>query len=152
MQYAPRRRHGAARDVHARVGARALAPRRQVGFPPGVTDFILFLHVLAAFMLVATVVMSSAIALGAAAPARVAWISDRLWDVGGIGTLVLGIYLAVDIDGYDLLDGWILAAIVLWVVATFLALRAREQLVPWHWLRSLVVLLLLIDMIWKPGA
>ena len=116
------------------------------------TEFILFLHVLSAFMLGATVVFGSAVVLGAAIPERAAWISDRLWDVGGIGTLVFGIWLAIDIDGYEVWDGWVLAAIVLWALASGAAMRARTERVPWHWIQSGLVVLLLIDMIWKPGA
>jgi hypothetical protein len=115
-----------------------------------VTDFILFLHVLTAFMLAATTVLMSAPALGAAVPDRTVRVANVLWDVGGIGTLIFGVWLAI--DEYDLLDGWIIAAIVLWLVATGLGQRAKEELLPWHWLRAAVVVLLLIDMVWKPGA
>ena len=113
-------------------------------------DFVLFLHVLAAFMLAATVVMTSAVVLGAVVPERTVRLSNLLWDVGGIGTLVFGLWLAI--DEYDIFDGWIIAALVLWAIATELGRRAREQPTPWHWLRALVVVLLLIDMVWKPGA
>jgi hypothetical protein len=41
-----------------------------------------------------------------------------LWDLGGLATLVLGIWLAIYVDGYEVWDGWIIAAIVLWLVAT----------------------------------
>ena len=81
-------------------------------------DWLLFLHVLAAFLLVATVVIFSAFALGAAADSRVLAVGNVLWGVGGLGTLVFGIWLAIYLDGYDLLDGWILAALVLWAGAT----------------------------------
>jgi hypothetical protein len=117
-----------------------------------VTDFILFLHVLAAFMLAATVVLSSAVALGAAVPDRTVRLSNVLWDVGGIGTIVFGIWLAIDVDTYDIFDGWIIAAVVLWGIATEMGRRAQEQLLPWHWIRSLLVVLILVDMVWKPGA
>ena len=113
-------------------------------------DFILFLHVLSAFMLAATVVMSSAVVLGAATPDRTIRLSNLLWDIGGIGTLVFGIWLAI--DEYDIFDGWIIAGIVLWAIATEFGRRAREDLTPWHWLRAAVVVLLLIDMVFKPGA
>ena len=112
--------------------------------------FVLFLHVLAAFMLAGTTVMASAVALGATAPERTLRVADALWNVGGIATLVFGIWLAL--DEYSLLDGWILAGIVLWALATEAGRRANEQVLPWHWVRALLVVLLLIDMIWKPGA
>lgn len=126
-----------------------------------VADTLLFLHVLAAFLLFSTVVMLSGVALGTAAPARTVSIANVLWDVGGIGTLVFGIWLTFvdDVGDYALLDFWIIAAIVLWLIATELGRRARgavdegrDRFAKWHWLRTAVVVLLLADMIFKPGA
>jgi hypothetical protein len=136
-----------------------------------VYDWLLFLHVLAAFMLVVTVVIFSAFALGAASDSRVLGVANVMWGVGGLGTLILGIWLALYVDAYEIWDGWIIAAIVLWAIATELGRRAQlgfapqaageggaataivpQQAVLMHWLRSLVVLLLLIVMIYKPGA
>ena len=77
---------------------------------------------------------------------------------------MLGIWLALDVDGYEIWDGWILGAIVLWAVATETGRRARRRarrprappLAPaptiWHWLRTLLVIALLVVMVWKPGA
>ena len=115
-----------------------------------VIELVLFLHVLMAFLLAATSVMGSAVVLGAAVPDTTVRLSNLLWDVGGIGTLVFGVWLAL--DEYSLLDGWILAAFVLWAAAFELGRRARAEPLPWHWLRVLVVVLLLADMVWKPGA
>jgi len=122
-----------------------------------VTDTLLFLHVLSAFLLMSTVVMLSSVALGVAAPSRTVSIANVFWDVGGIGTLVFGLWLAIDVDGIDVLDFWVIAAIVLWAIATELGRRARDAVgeggfAQWHWLRAAVVLLLLADMIFKPGA
>jgi hypothetical protein len=123
-------------------------------------DFLLFVHVLSAFLLAGTVVIYSAVALGAEVNQRIAWVGDRFWDVGGLGTLVFGVWLAIYVDGYEVWDGWVIAALVLWAAATGLGIRAREQLAgsgaerstTFHWLSALVVVLLLADMIWKPGA
>ncbi len=125
-------------------------------------DWLLFLHVLAAFMLASTVVTFSAVVLGAPAGNRAVALADVLWNVGGLGTLVFGIWLAIDVDGYEVWDGWILGAIVLWAVATEAGRRARVELTPegaaagqaafWHWSRTVLVLALLVVMIWKPGA
>ena len=120
-----------------------------------VTATLLFLHVLAAFLLMATVVMLSGVALGAAAPRRTVSLANVLWDVGGFGTLVFGVWLAL--KDYDILEFWIVAAIVLWAVAAELGRRARNSIgepgfAQWHWLRAAVVVLLLADMIFKPGA
>jgi drug/metabolite transporter (DMT)-like permease len=84
---------------------------------------------------------------------------------------VLGIWLAIYVDGYELWDGWILAAIVLWAIygaagtrSGRLIARARERAetgsnamaVPRVLALRVVVFaaifLLLLDMIYKPGA
>jgi hypothetical protein len=105
-------------------------------------------------------VMYSAVALGATAPGRTLFVADRCWDVGGLGTLVLGIWLALYLDQYGFFDGWILLAIGLWLVATGLgasvqrrmAAEATGAIATMHWLRTVVVIGLLVVMIWKPGA
>jgi hypothetical protein len=124
-----------------------------------VYDWLLFLHLLAAFMLGVTAVTYSAVSLGASAGGSAIRVADVCWNVGGIGTLGLGIWLALYVDGYEVWDGWILGAIALWLVATGTGERARTQLAegargaaPAHWLRTLAVLGLLILMVWKPGA
>lgn len=133
-------------------------------------DWLLFLHVLSAFALVATVIIFSAFALGAATDLRVLAVGNFLWAVGGLGTLVLGIWLAIYVDGYEVWDGWIVTAIVLWAIATELGRRAQisytalggaaeGRMVPvaqraalMHWLRTAAVLALLVVMVYKPGA
>jgi hypothetical protein len=136
-----------------------------------VYDWLLFLHVLMAFLIVGTVVIFSAFALGAPAEPRLLSIANALWAIGGLGTLVLGIWLALYVHGYEIWDGWILGAIVLWAIATELGRRAQvgyavataepgeggavagtRQAALLHWLRSVAVLALLVVMIYKPGA
>jgi hypothetical protein len=74
------------------------------------------------------------------------------------------------VNGYEVWDGWIVSAIVLWAIATELGRRAQlgftasapgegdsaVALAPraalMHWLRSVAVLALLVVMIYKPGA
>jgi|SRR5215210_5939523 len=126
---------------------------------PAVYDWLLFLHVLAAFLLLGTVVVHSAMVLGAAAPARTISVGNLFWNVGGLGTLVLGIWLALYVKGYEVWDGWIIAAIVLWLAATGLGSKAQAvvsegggDLARWHWLRTIATLGILVLMIWKPGA
>jgi hypothetical protein len=131
---------------------------------------LLFFHVLAAFMLVATVVIFSAIALGAAAAPRTLTVASVLWAIGGLGTLVLGIWLAIYLKAYHVWDGWIIAAIILWALATEAgrraeggfrlaaarsegaALAAPQNAVLMHWVRTALVLALLVVMIYKPGV
>jgi len=136
-----------------------------------VYDTLLFLHILAAFALVATVVVFSAFALGASPDSRVLAIANVLWTIRGLGTLIFGIWLALYVKGYEIWDGWIIAAIVLWAIGTELGRRAQvgyvsmagpggeatagaevRQAALLHWLRSAVVLALLVVMIYKPGA
>lgn len=130
---------------------------------------LLLLHVLAAFALVATVVVYSAVALGMATDSRLLLVGRVLWAVGGLGTLVFGIWLAFYVSGYEIYDGWIIAAIVLWAIGTELGRRAEVgyvaadrggqldiaaagQAALLHWLRSVAILALLVVMIYKPGA
>jgi uncharacterized membrane protein len=158
-----------------------------------VYDTLLFLHMLAAFSLVAGYVVYWVIGLAgrrlerpatvalAYRPARVADIV--LVPFGFIGTIVFGIWLAIYVDGYELWDTWIIAAFVLWALAAeagrragVAANRARDrarelaatapdepdaelrmllrspQTLLWHGLSSLLVVLLLVDMIFKPGT
>jgi cell division protein FtsW (lipid II flippase) len=127
-----------------------------------VYDWLLFLHLLAAFLLSVTAVTYSAVALGAPAGGRTLFVADRCWDVGGLGTLVFGVWLALYLDQYEIWDGWIIGAFVLWLVATGLGDGARRRLAGaeagesraalLHWLRTLAVLGLLVLMVWKPGA
>jgi hypothetical protein len=125
-----------------------------------VTDALLFLHVLSAFLLVGSVVLISSRALGASPPALTVSVAQVLDGIGGVGTLVFGVWLALNIDGYSLLDGWIIAAIVLWAISAEVGRRSRAayddgqqpRFVQMHWLYAALVALLLADMIFKPGA
>ena len=130
-------------------------------------DWLLFLHLLAALMVFATVVIFSAVALGATRDARVLPVGNLLWDIGGAGLLVFGIWLALYVDGYEIWDGWILGALVLFAIVTELGRRARVGYVAsdgsnamtatssaalMHWLRTIGVIAILVLMIYKPGA
>ena len=114
---------------------------------------------------------------------RVQRVGDVLVAVGSIGVLVFGIWLAVDVDGYEVWDGWVIAALVLWLVMGALGSRtgklynaARDRALALsrdgsdasspelrallqdrralglHLAGIVTVVLLLIDMIFKPGA
>ena len=123
-------------------------------------DWLLFLHLVAAFLLAVTIVMYSAAALGATSSPRMLFVADRCWDVGGLGTLIFGIWLALNLEQYDLFDGWILLALFLWFVATGLGQSVQRRIggddirsvIALHWIRTAVVIGLLVTMIWKPGA
>ena len=123
-------------------------------------DTLLFFHLIAAFLLAVTIVMYSAVALGATTSPRILFVADRCWDVGGLGTLIFGIWLALNLDQYDFFDGWILLALLLWFVATGLGQTVQRRVggddirsvIALHWIRTIVVIGLLVTMIWKPGA
>jgi len=130
-------------------------------------EWLLFFHVLAAFLFVVGLVAYGVLVLaggGVAVRRALGPAAIGLWNAGGIGVLVLGIGLALEVDAYALWDGWILAAIVLWLVASAAAGplgrglrsggappdagRARLLLA----VMALATTALLIDMIVKPGA
>ena len=130
-------------------------------------EWLLFLHVLAAFLLVAGVVVYGVLLLGPAGePVSRAFGPPALalWNVGGLGVLVFGVWLALEVDGYELWDGWIIAALILWVVASAAGgrlgagvregrpLRGIDRAGVMLAVMSLATAALLIDMIFKPGA
>ena len=90
------------------------------------SDWLLFFHVASAFALVAALVVYWTIAIAARNVERpvdsvryfrVAKPANVLIIVGTLGTLIFGIWLAIDFDAYQVWDGWILAAIVLWAIS-----------------------------------
>ena len=135
-------------------------------------DTLLFLHVLAAFAVVAAVVVYTAVLVArprvetratGAMLGTATRVGDVLWLAGGVGTIVLGIWLAIYLDGYELWDGWILASLVVWAIASETGRRAsaipaeaagleRRRAILWHVLRSVAILVLLVLMIEKPGG
>jgi hypothetical protein len=121
---------------------------------------LLFFHLIAAFLLAVTIAMYSAVALGATSSPRMLFVADRCWDVGGLGTLIFGIWLALNLEQYDFFDFWILLALALWFVATGLGQSVQRRMGgedmaavnAMHWIRTIVVIALLVTMVWKPGA
>ena len=131
-------------------------------------DTLLFLHVLAAFALASAIVMFCGYTLGAPTSPGTFTLASRLEDIGGIGTLLFGIWLALYVDGYDLLDGWIIAAVLIWAAAGATGNFYRQRVLPniesgtvatvaqraatLNWVRAALFTALLVDMVWKPGA
>jgi uncharacterized membrane protein len=133
---------------------------------------LLFLHVTAAFTMVAAVGLFVAIGLAlrserhSAAALRLAPAAGVLWAVGGLAVIVFGVWLALHDSQYSLGDGWIIAAILLWVVGSAIGGRisagyrklasadAGAAPVPLVMNLALVatLIVILIDMIYKPGA
>jgi hypothetical protein len=130
-------------------------------------DWLLFLHLLAAFLLVAGLVAYGVMAYGrgeAVVSRALAPAASALWNAGGLGVIVFGVWLALDVDGYELWDGWIIAAIVLWVIGSGAGGRLGAAIRDGRPVReidgsrmlvtvmAIATLLLLLDMIFKPGA
>jgi hypothetical protein len=155
-------------------------------------DWLMALHVLAAFAYVAAIVLfwilivavrridtpEQTIRMG-----PIVNVGNAAVGIGAGGTIVLGIWLAFALDGYAIWDGWIIAALILWAIAgavgqrtgaaymqgmtkakeldaagqrganaELLALNRTSTGVLMHALASVAVLLILLDMIFKPGA
>ncbi len=91
----------------------------------GFSDWLLALHVLSAFALIAALVLFSALMVAgwaidrperAVAYSRLAAVGGPLVGAGAGLALLLGIALAIDLDDYQVWDAWILASIVLWAI------------------------------------
>jgi uncharacterized membrane protein len=155
-------------------------------------DWLIALHVLAAFSLVAALVLFSVvIAFGwnRDRPSeilrlfRASRVGDVLFAVGSIGTILFGVWLAIQMDEYSIFDGWVIAALVLWVLlmetgrregklynrsrdrarelaaggadvadAELRTLQRSQTALLFHVASCVLALLLILDMIWKPGA
>jgi hypothetical protein len=155
-------------------------------------DWMLALHVLSAFALVAGMILFWVLIVavrrtdtpaGTLRMGPMTGVAGAAIGIGMGGTIALGVWLAFSVGGYDIWDGWIVAAIVLWVVAAALGQRANTAYVAGvkkaqelqaagqtgpsaellalnrtsrglvlQVLVSIIVLLIVIDMIWKPGA
>jgi hypothetical protein len=155
-------------------------------------DWMLALHVLSAFVLVAGLILFWVLIVavrrtdtpeGTLRMGPVTRVADAAIGIGMGGTILLGIWLAFSVGGYDIWDAWIVAAIVLWLVAAelgrrtgaayvhgvkkaqelqtagqtgpnaeLLALNRTSNGLLLQTLSTVVVLLVIVDMIWKPGA
>jgi len=156
------------------------------------SSVLLALHLLSAFALAGSIVLFSYLIVrsrnvdtpgSTIAMVPAARVASKVVIVGGIGTLVFGIWLAIRLDHVQVWSGWVIAAIVLWIVATatgqragveferaltkadelesagstgpnaeLLALNRSARGTTLHLVATITVFLILIDMIWKPGA
>jgi uncharacterized membrane protein len=155
-------------------------------------DWIFSIHLLFAATLVGSLVMSWIVVVSmrtADTPAatlnlhRVAIVATGATSVALVGVIAFGIWLAILRINFHPWDGWVIAAIVLWSVATIALLRSSvEYAKPVRKARALAasgqtgpsteltalnrnltgfllrvlasaaIVLIVVDMIWKPGA
>jgi hypothetical protein len=128
---------------------------------------LLLFHVLAAFCLGAAALIYSAFVLGSPVNRATRLVAEILWGVGGLGVLAFGVWLAFNRPEYEIYDGWIIAALVLWVLMMGSGARASQGVKPAgddsavavdrrtafaHWMRIVWFTALLVVMVWKPGA
>ena len=156
------------------------------------TSVLLAFHLLSAFALGASIVLFWFLIVASrkvdtpgptVAMGPVADVGTKVVRAGGVGTLVFGIWLAIRLDHVQVWSGWIIAAIVLLVIAAvaggrsgveferamkkaeeleaagqtgpspeLLALNRTSRGLWLHTIVTIAVFLILIDMIWKPGA
>jgi uncharacterized membrane protein len=154
-------------------------------------DWLLFLHVAGAFLIVGGAAMAGVFnvaALRRERPSEIALLfrltrlATTSISIGMVLALAFGLWLVAHVDEFSLGEGWVVAALVLWVVANALggigggrekrtrqlaerlagegdapspelATRLRDPIsLGLSWGSGLVVLALLAIMIWKPGA
>jgi hypothetical protein len=154
----------------------------------GFYDWMLALHVLAAFSIGAALVLFSVLVV---IGRRMTTLDEtrRLFRVGALGgpligvgmglTLLLGIVLAIDHDDFQLWDAWVIAAIVLWALMGWTGDRSGKYYTAtqkiaesgdpnaesevlarlqaptgarFHLATLGLFLLIVLDMIFKPGA
>jgi hypothetical protein len=154
----------------------------------GFYDWMLALHILAAFSIAAALVLYGVMVVSGRRMTtldetrnlfRIAPIGGPLIGVGMGLTLLLGIVLAIDHDDFQLWDGWVIAAIVLWALIGWAGDRsgkyytATQKLAEsgdpdaeseavarlgaatgprWHLVTVGLFVLIVLDMIFKPGA
>ena len=152
----------------------------------GFYEWMLALHLLAAFALGSALVLFSVMVVagrrldtleGTRTLFRLAPMGAPLIGAGSVLALLLGIVLAIDSDNYQLWDGWVIAAIVLWAALGAVGARTGryytnvQKLVEGDgseadvlaWLRAptgrnlhlanvALFLLIVLDMLFKPGA
>jgi hypothetical protein len=155
-------------------------------------DWLLALHLLSAFALVAAIVLFTVVVFVArrtdspeqvASAGRLLPVGNVAVGAGALGVIVFGIWLAISLDRVQVWDGWVIAAIVLWAVSTEAGRRAGTEFAPCveranelvaagrtgpdaelaalaragrgmllHTIAIVGTFLILVAMIWKPGA
>ena len=86
-------------------------------------DWLLALHLLSAFALVGAIIVFwvAVVAIRrtdlpeqVAAAGRLLPVTNVVVVVGSLGTIIFGVWLAIALDGIEVWNGWVIAAIILW--------------------------------------
>jgi hypothetical protein len=151
-------------------------------------DWMLALHLLAAFAVAAAFVLYSVLVVWGRRMGsleqirmlfRVAPVATPLIAGGSVLVLIFGVALAIDSDQFEIWDGWVIAGIVLWALMGAIGQRtgvyytavqeraeaggegAESEVIArlraptgalLHFGTVVVFVLLVLDMIFKPGA
>ncbi len=155
-------------------------------------DWLLAFHLLSAFALSGAIILFWVVVLSlrrAELPeqitgfGRLMQVGTVVVSVGSLGAIIFGVWLAISLDFVQVWDGWVIAAIVLWAIATETGRRSGVEYEPClararelvaagrteadpslrelantsrglllHSIATVGVILILVDMIWKPGA
>jgi uncharacterized membrane protein len=150
-------------------------------------DWLLALHVTGAFLFIGGAVAAGTLSLLARRAERpsevglllgLAVIPVAAVGLGLLMTIVFGLWLVFHLDAYGIFDGWVIASILLWILAVALGGRGGRQeretrlqaerlaaagdapspelrarvISPLSWASGVVGLIILALMIWKPGA
>jgi len=177
--------------THAVLLSRARHCRR-VAPAMSFDQWLLAFHLLSAFAFVGAAVLFTILIVAVrkmdtpgptVALAPVGLLGNVVVGIGSLGTIVFGVWLAISEDRWQVWDGWVIAAIVLWAIGSGIGARAGkeyehglhrarelqasgqtgpdEELLAlnrtsrgllFHTISSIAMILILIDMIWKPGA
>ena len=119
-------------------------------------EWLLFIHVLAGFFVVAGLACVTPLVMGAtvdeAVSAKLVTFSRALFGLGGLGTLIFGIWLVAD-RNYEFFKLWVFGALLLWLVAAAtgnsVSGPAQRGLYAGAVVSTLAILVL---MIFKPGV
>ena len=135
-------------------------------------DWLIFLHVLSAFLAVWSLTALLALVLSSrgATPLispdsamRFGRTAGIVVGAGMMGAIFFGVWLAIYLDGYQLWDPWILASIVIWAISGWAggqagkafagdAVGGRQAGIRYQAINSVGLFIILVLMIWKPGA
>ena len=137
--------------------------------PVELYDWLLVLHVISAFGIVAGVVANWTLVLATRAQVVGPEQAMRFGGIAGPMTgamagiaFLFGIGLVIEVDAYEILDLWIVVSLVLWLIAMVTGPMAgksfqqgpsgRQKGIQLLALNTVLVTVILILMIWKPGA